>query len=103
MKLYKDPVIKCPNCNCSYLPAEIYYPQQFLGRPKDIERLDNGEIDTYFGKSMDLVEHFECEKCGAHFKVIGNIRFSTYRENNLDFNSEYVTKLNSDKLYFNEE
>ena len=34
----KDIVITCPHCGREYLPAEIYVPDAFFGKPSDIEK-----------------------------------------------------------------
>ena len=39
--------IECPVCNTSYLPAEIFLPNSFLGKPYDIEKTSTGKIDMF--------------------------------------------------------
>ena len=47
-KDFQEILIKCPHCNAEYLPAEIYYPDEFLGRPTDINKIHNtGKLDYY--------------------------------------------------------
>ena len=70
-----DKVIKCPHCNSEYLPAEIYDPNYFLGKPKNIVRSQKGELLGYEGIPMTLTEEFECEKCGNSFDVFAKISF----------------------------
>ena len=41
--------IVCPKCGREYLPAEIYLPNSFLGRPHDIYRLTNGKVESFEG------------------------------------------------------
>ena len=70
-----DKIIKCPHCNCEYLPAEIYNPNYFLGRPKNIIRSQKGEMLGYEGIPMTLSENFQCERCNNSFEVFAKISF----------------------------
>ena len=59
MKNQKEKVIKCPNCGYEYLPAEIYMPNYFLGKPKDINKEHmTGKVLDYMGSSMNLSETY---------------------------------------------
>jgi DNA-directed RNA polymerase subunit RPC12/RpoP len=92
-------VIKCPVCGYEYLPAEIYLPNEFLGKPRDIVRDINGKILGFSGVKMNDTESYRCDNCNTLFNVV----FTTY------FNSkeavtpdEHVTKLSKDKLFLRE-
>jgi predicted nucleic-acid-binding Zn-ribbon protein len=87
--------IKCPHCGCEYLPAEIYYPDSFLGKPTDIIRNKNGKIDFYSGSSCDLSEEFTCLNCGTTFSIQGNIVFTVKELGNNDeeMSEDYTVKL----------
>lgn len=73
----KRNVIKCPNCGCEYLGAEIFYPKYFFGEPYNIVKDEKGAILGYNGTDMDTIETFECEKCGQKFSVEASINFKT--------------------------
>ncbi len=70
-------VIRCPVCGQAYLPAEIYLPDDSLGKPHDIVKTTDGKIDFYFGQKQDLDADYICDNCSSHFKVHANISFTT--------------------------
>lgn len=76
--------IKCPNCGMEYLPAEIFVPDAFFGKPEVIKRDTEGHIIDYIGKSLDTEDFFTCDKCEATFNIKTDISFDTYivEENN---------------------
>lgn len=97
-------VIECPVCHCQYLPCEIYLPNSFLGKVKNINRDHiTGKIDTFYGKSMDLKEHYICDRCNTPFKVISKVQFFTKEEEEFNFNKEYATSLHKPSLFLNED
>ena len=99
--MYKDKkliTISCPFCGQKYLPAEIYLPDSFLGKPYDIEKTQLGEIDIFDGKSMDTVEEYTCDKCNKRFRVVANINFKTYDAESRKFNPTYVSQLHTQKI-----
>ena len=67
MKMSKKdtPIIKCPICGYEYLPAEIFFADEFLGDPGEIIRPMGKEIDCYLGDGMKLAEDFVCDSCGV--------------------------------------
>jgi uncharacterized OB-fold protein len=104
MKEKKQNYIKCPNCGREYLPAEIYIPNAFFGKPEDIEReFGTGRILHYIGKNMDTVEHYVCDACNTAFKVVAKVQFSTYVEDKYDFDKDYSVKINKQGLFLSEE
>ena len=94
--------ITCPNCGRQYLPAEIYYPNSFFGRPSDIDRVGNIKIDSYCGNSMNLQESYECDNCYCKFEVTAKISFQTSELKKYDMSKAYVTKLFDDKITLDE-
>lgn len=103
MQEKKSIVITCPTCGCEYLPGEIYLPKAFLGQPRDIDKkYDTGQVMNYSGDSMNLEEHFICEKCLTPFKVMAKVSFNTVEESLYDFNNDYVSKLKKESLFLDE-
>ena len=101
MKRSETIVIKCPECGYEYLPAEIYLPDSFLGKPTEIEREGiSGKIIDFFGTDMDLNETYICDKCGQPFKIKSKVQFFT---SSYDLNKEYYTKLKKEQLFLTEE
>lgn len=107
MERYKDikmnnkkfVTIECPKCGHSYLPAEIYMPDSFLGKPYDIEKTPAGKIDAFYGSTMNTAEEYTCDCCGTHFKVVANVNFKTYEiEDKKKFSDTYVSSLRTKKI-----
>lgn len=95
----REKVIKCPNCGCEYLPAEIYLPNEFLGRPKHIDKEHmTGRILEYMGNSMNINETYICDKCDTPFKVFANVNFNTQKLNE----SGYKTSFKKERLFLKE-
>ena len=40
-------VVRCPVCGQNYLPSEIFMPDSFFGKQRDITRNASGEIEFY--------------------------------------------------------
>ena len=92
-------VIQCPKCGREYLPAEIYLPDSFLGKPYDIEKTHTGKIDVFDGSTMDTVEEYVCDYCDTHFRVVANVNFKTYEVDDKEkFSNTYVSPLNTKKI-----
>lgn len=81
--------IRCPYCNAEYLPSEIYLPNDFLGKPKTIEKTDVGKILDFVGHTMDLSESYECDICRKTFKIKASVYFNVTKENELDFSEDF--------------
>lgn len=91
--------IDCPVCGCEYLPAEIYIPQNFIGKPYNIEKTLNGKVDVFDGMSIDPTEEYICDNCGTKFKVTAKVSFQTQEVNKKkQFNSVYSTPLQTQKI-----
>ena len=104
MRERKTPYIKCPVCGREYHPAEIYLPNSFFGRPKDIIRDSySGKIDYFIGKDMDLVERYVCDKCNTLFKVIAKVQFNTFEDKKYNLDEDYKISVKSKQLFLNEE
>lgn len=93
MKKQKLEIIICPYCGREYLPSEIFLPKSFLGDARSIVRTTAGKIDTFFGKSMDLKEEYECDKCQGKFSVGARVSFYT-KKIDTSFSEEYRSKIN---------
>lgn len=91
MKSTKFKTIKCPRCDREYLPAEIFYPKHFFGKPKDIVRDYSGKILSFTGDFMDPSENYICDGCGAAFKVFARVNFDASIDEARDFNCDYTT------------
>lgn len=92
--------IICPTCGMEYLPAEIYNPSAFFGKPKCIIRDDNNKIEHIIGNSIDCREQYICDNCDKPFSVIAKISFVSKVED--DFSDEHESIIGS-TLNFNEE
>ena len=93
--------ISCPHCGAEYLPAEIYLPDSFLGKPFDIEKEGiSGKINDFFGESMNTEESYICDKCNQPFRVSARIQFIT---EGTDFRKDYTTSLKKQSLFLSED
>lgn len=73
----KKTTIKCPHCGWEYLPAEIYYPQEFLGTPEGIVHDETGAVIGFDGEDMSTTETYVCDHCGKTFSVEACVTFKT--------------------------
>lgn len=95
----RDNVIICPSCGREYLPAEIYVPSSFFGKPSDIDRTSNGEIEVFDGTTMDTYEEYTCDNCGVTFVVNADVKFKTrLKEEKKKFSNVYVSPLYTNKI-----
>lgn len=95
-------IIRCPRCKYEYLPAEIYLPNSFLGKPAGIIR-NNNTIESFIGNSMDTSETYICDKCKTTFRVYATVAFSTEEKPKLNFDEEYTTPLTKTALFLEED
>lgn len=93
-------VIKCPNCGAEYLPAEIYSPNYFLGKPSNIAK-HNGKIVSFYGETMDLKETYTCDDCDTKFTVRASVLFNTSIEE--DFEQDYRVNFAKAQFVMDEE
>lgn len=99
----KEVLIRCPHCGTEYLPAEIFYPNSFLGKPSNIEKTSCGNIEYYDGKNMDLSEEYMCDKCNTTFVVKSQVIFFTKAVEEKSFSENYKTKLKKSEFTLNED
>ena len=88
----KKPIIKCPNCGAEYLPAEIFLPMDFFGRPQNVIKGVNGNILGYDGDDMDLKEQYECDYCGKTFTVSASVAFKAEVVRDIFDEDDFVIK-----------
>ncbi len=88
-------VIKCPICGREYLPAEIFLPKEFFGKPEIIKRDAEGKIVDFIGTSLNTDETYCCDNCGKVFNVAATIQFESYAVEGIDLTSDYVTNVSS--------
>lgn len=88
--------IKCPKCGWEYLPCEIYYPNDFLGKTHNIARDDKGQILFFDNKSMDTHETFICEHCDCQFVVDAKIEFKSKIDDKYNFDENTIVETSID-------
>ena len=91
MKKENLEIIKCPRCGREYLPAEIFMPNSFLGKPIDIVKTYDGKIDFFDGESMNLKETYRCDCCDAPMVVTAKVTFKVDINSKYDFTEEVNT------------
>lgn len=89
-------VITCPVCGQQYLPSEIFFPNDLLGKPTEIIKDTSGKIDFFLGENPDFTETYICDNCGTELSVTANISYKvdTIAEK---FDEEYVSSFNKPK------
>lgn len=92
----EEPIIICPVCGQAYLPAEIFMPDDLLGKPTDIFKTSAGKIDFYLGKEPDLTEEYTCDNCGTRLSVKARLSFDVQVKEKTN-SSEHVTHFNRQK------
>lgn len=95
-------IIRCPVCGQEYLPAEIFFAEDLLGKPTNIVKKHNGKIDFYFGEIPSYVEEYCCDNCSTTFKVKAKLNFIVEVDEDKDFSHDYVSKLREDPLKLEE-
>ena len=91
--------IHCPKCSYEYLPGEIFVPEYFTGKPKDIERDENGKIIANYGINQETEEMFQCENCGCRFNVTASIAYNVSIDDKYSFDDDYKSaKYPTDRL-----
>lgn len=98
----RDNIITCPVCGREYLPAEIFLPSVFFGKPVDIDRDSTGRIEAYDGTTMNTEEDYVCDNCGATFTVEAAVKFKTKERKIIDFNPVYTSSIKSRKILLSE-
>ncbi len=97
------PIICCPKCGQQYLLSEIFMPESFFGKQKEIFKTVDGQIEFYDGTDPDLEEIYTCDNCGTKLKIEAKLSFKV-EEAKDTFEEEYVSKINKpEKIKLNEE
>lgn len=102
MKPRKFEIIECPHCGRQYLPSEIFIPDCYFGRPRDIVRDAFGQILDYEGTSVECMESYTCDKCDTTFNVKGKICFLVEESKVGNFDEEYSTTISKSSLFSEE-
>lgn len=89
----------CPHCGAEYLPAEIFVPSAFFGKPRNIDKDSTGRILGYNGTREDLKENFKCDFCDRKFSVVANVDYKT----SIRSVGDYSTKINKVSLFMKED
>ena len=95
--------IRCPHCNAEYAPSEIYMPNSFLGKVRDIEKDLTGSILYQERGEMDLSEKYVCDYCKRPFIVSAKVSFTTKPDDISDFSKPYATKRVKPSLFMKED
>jgi len=90
-------VVRCPVCGQNYLPSEIFMPDSFFGKQRDITRNASGEIEFYLGDDPNYEEEFICESCLSKLKIHANLTFNVEVDNGENFDEDYSTPINKPK------
>lgn len=85
----EEKIIKCPKCDAEYFPAELYYRDDLLGHPKDIEKTQLGKILYSGGVHPEYNTTYVCDICGSTIKVAADIKYTTSL---VEKDDEYSTK-----------
>ena len=88
----KKTTIRCPHCNTEYLPAEIYFPDSFVGKPFNIIKDEVGKVLGFSGADMNTVETFVCDTCGKRFNIDASITFKTTVATDIFDEDDFETK-----------
>ena len=83
-------VIVCPVCEQQYLPAEIFFPTDLIGNPKEIIKDTSGKVEFFIGDDQDLDETYICDNCGTKLKIHANLTFKVDAISS-NFEEEYVS------------
>ena len=95
-------VIKCPHCGYEYLPSEIYYPEEYFGKPKNIIRDEEFKIIYFDGESINTKEYYVCDNCKKPFGVDMDVKVKVSNKNAYDFEEDYKAPLYKDKIILEE-
>lgn len=82
-------IIRCPKCGYEYVAAEVFFPEDLLGKPNNIIRDDNGKIILVEGEQPETTETFVCENCNTEFRV--RLGIQTESKYNKDLENEDFT------------
>ena len=92
---HKTPIIKCIHCGAQYLPAEIFMPGSFLGKPEDVVKDSLGKIlyeDYKEDQEPVMIEQYICDYCDKPFIIEATTTYKTIAEApEKDFSTQYVS------------
>jgi DNA-directed RNA polymerase subunit RPC12/RpoP len=90
-------IIKCPHCGYEYIPAEIFVPDQLLGKAKTVIKDALGKIlyvEWKEGEEPVLTEKYVCDNCDETFLVTASLNYKVEKEAvELDFKNQSVSLL----------
>lgn len=85
----KYQVITCPYCGAQYVPAEIYMPEDLVGRTDSVIKDPLGKlmyVDYQEDHEQDLIATYRCDHCDHDFTVEASITFKSKKvDEALDF------------------
>lgn len=89
--------VKCPHCGWEYLPCEIFMPNDFAGKSKNIIRDALGKIlyvEFEDGFEPEQKEKYICDNCGKEFTAQCSMAATTdVIDEAEDFSNEFVSLL----------
>lgn len=89
--------IKCPKCGYEYVAAEIFYPQELLGKPNNIIRDDSGNVILIEGECPHFTESYECDNCGTTFNTTLYIKAESKYNKEIEEDDFVIDLENNDK------
>jgi len=79
----KWPTIRCPHCGHEFVPADIFYPGELIGRPDQVVRDALGKVIYQdYGEDEEpcQIERYVCDECGKPFVVEPVIMYKVRKE-----------------------
>lgn len=86
-------IISCPVCGEQYLPSEIFFPDDLIGKPKEIFKDTSGKLDFYTGEDQNYDQYYVCDHCGSKLHIHASVKYDVNVIPD-DFDEEYVSKFN---------
>jgi len=88
-------VITCPKCKMQFHASEVFYPDDFVGKPATVVKDALNKI-IYLDYEEDaepvLAQTYECDGCGNTFVVEASLSFKVREtEPELDFKQQYTS------------
>lgn len=96
-------IIKCPYCDAEYLPSEIFYPNDYLGKPSHIDKTLSGEIIDVDGKQQTFTEDYVCDKCGKPFRTSVSHCYTIEPLVKKDLTSDFEMPLFNNRIFLKED
>ena len=89
----KIKLIKCPKCGYEYHPAEIFFPDDILGKPNQIIRNENNEIEFITGDNPELTNQFVCYNCETMLEIEAKVSYKCNVNSMYDFTEDYSSPI----------